>query len=98
MDTPTMFSCTVMHPRLFPALITDPGNPLRVQQLVEVAPEELIIRAPAPRAKGKIMGDEHEPGHPGGQRVEQGLDFPVGQPGIDLVQDQHPQDPLLHKP
>lgn len=58
MDTPRTFLCTVMHPRLFPGPITDPGNPLRVEMLVEVGAEELIIRAPAPSAKGKVMGTE----------------------------------------
>lgn len=58
MDTSNTFLCTVMHPRLFPGLITDPGNPLRVEMLVEVGTEELIIRAPAASAKGKIMGTE----------------------------------------
>ncbi len=58
MDTPKTFLCTVMHPRLFPGPITDPGNPLRVEMLVEVGAEGLIIRAPAPSAKGKVMGTE----------------------------------------
>lgn len=58
METSKMFACTIMHPKLFPGLITDPGNPLRVQMLVEVGAEGLIIRAPAPSAKGKVMGSE----------------------------------------
>lgn len=58
MNTPKTFLCTVMHPRVFPAPITDPGNPLRVEMLVEVGSEDLIIRASAPRAKGKEMGRE----------------------------------------
>ena len=58
MDTSKIFLCTVMHPRLFPALITDPGNPLRVEMLVEVGDENLIIRASAASANGKIMGTE----------------------------------------
>ncbi len=58
MDSSKMFLCTVIHPRLFPGPITDPGNPLRVKMLVEVGTEELIIRASAESAKGKIMGSE----------------------------------------
>lgn len=58
MDTPRMFLCTVMHPRLFPGLIMDPGNPLRVRMLVEVGAEELVIRAPVPSGRGKVMGTE----------------------------------------
>ena len=58
MDTSRMFLCTIVHPRLFPGPITDPGNPLRVKMLVEISAEELIIRAPAASAKGKIMGTE----------------------------------------
>ena len=58
MDTPRTFLCTVMHPRLFPGPITDPGHPLRVKMLVEVGAEGLIIRASAASAKGKIMGTE----------------------------------------
>ena len=58
MDTPRTFLCTVMHPRLFPAPITDPFNPLRVKMLVEVGAEDLIIRASAPIAKGKVMWTE----------------------------------------
>ncbi len=58
MDTQSMFLCTVVHPRLFPALPTDPDNPLRVEMLVEVGTEGLTIRAPAPHAKGKVMGSE----------------------------------------
>jgi len=58
MDTSGMFLCTVVHPKLFPGPITDPGNPLRVELLVEVGAEDLIIRASAPSAKGKIMGTE----------------------------------------
>jgi hypothetical protein len=53
-----MFLCTVVHPRLFPGPITDPGNPLRVKMLVEISAEDLIIRASAASAKGKIMGTE----------------------------------------
>jgi hypothetical protein len=58
MDTSKTFLCTVVHPRLFPGPITDPGNPLRVEMLIEVGTEELIIHAPAASAKGKIMGTE----------------------------------------
>ena len=58
MDTQQTFLCMIMHPKLFPGPITDPGNPLRVGMLVEVGAQELIIRAPAPRAKRKIMGTE----------------------------------------
>lgn len=58
MDASKMFLCTVIHPRLFPGPITDPGNPLRVKMLVEVGSEDLIIRASAESAKGKIMGTE----------------------------------------
>jgi hypothetical protein len=58
MDTSGMFLCTVMHPKLFPGPVTDPGNPLRVTMLVEVGAENLIIHAPAASAKGKIMGTE----------------------------------------
>ena len=58
MDASKPFACTIMHPKLFPGPITDPGNPLRVGMLVEVGAQDLIIRAPAPRAKGKIMGTE----------------------------------------
>ncbi len=58
MDTSSTFLCTVSHPRLFPGPITDPGNPLRVKMLVEVGAEDLIIRASAASAKGKIMGTE----------------------------------------
>lgn len=58
MDTSKMFACTIMHPKLFPGPITDPGNPLRVEMLAEVGAEGLIIRAPAPSAKGKVMGSE----------------------------------------
>ena len=58
MDAPTTFLCTVMHPRLFPGLITNPGKPFRVEMLIEVGIEELIIRAPAPSAKGRVMGPE----------------------------------------
>ena len=58
MDTSRMFLCTVMHPKLFPGLIADPGNPLRVKMLIEVGADDLIIRAPAASAKGKIMGTE----------------------------------------
>ncbi len=58
MDTSGMFLCTVVHPRLFPGPITDPGNPLRVKMLVEINPQDLVIRASAASAKGKIMGTE----------------------------------------
>ena len=58
MDAPKLFPCTVAHPRLFPGPITDPGNPLRVKMLIEINPQELIIRASAARANGKIMGTE----------------------------------------
>ena len=58
MDTQRTFLCMIMHPRLFPGVLTDPGNPLRVQQLVEVGARELVIRAPASRPAGKIMGTE----------------------------------------
>lgn len=58
MDTARRFLCTVVHPRLFPGPITDPGNPLRVKMLVEVGLEDLLVRAPAPRAKAKVMGKE----------------------------------------
>jgi hypothetical protein len=58
MDTSRMYLCTVVHPRLFPGPITDPGNPLRVKMLVEIGAEDLIIRASAARANGKIMGTE----------------------------------------
>jgi hypothetical protein len=58
MDTPKMFLCTVVHPKLFPGPITDPGNPLRVKMLIEIGAEDLIIRASAASANGKIMGTE----------------------------------------
>ena len=58
MDTSRMLLCTVVHPKLFPGPITDPGNPLRVKMLVEVGAEDLIIRASATSANGKIMGTE----------------------------------------
>ncbi len=58
MDTPRTFLCTVMHPGLFPGPIIDLGRPLRVKMLVEVGTEDLIIRASAPIAKGKVMGTE----------------------------------------
>jgi hypothetical protein len=58
MEPSRMFLCTVVHPRLFPGPITDPGNPLRVKMLVEMNAEDLIIRASAASAKGKIMGTE----------------------------------------
>ena len=58
MDASGMFLCTVVHPRLFPGLITDPGNPLRVTMLVEVGAKDLIIHASAASAKGKILGTE----------------------------------------
>lgn len=58
MDISRSFLCTVMHPGLFPGPITDPGNPLRVKMLIEVGAEDLIIRAPAASANGKIMGTE----------------------------------------
>lgn len=58
MDTSSMFPCTVVHPKLFPGPITDPGNPLKVPMLIEIGGKELIIRASAPRANGKIMGIE----------------------------------------
>lgn len=58
MDTPRMFLCTIVHPRLFPGPITDPGNPLRVKMLVEIGAEDLKIRASAASANGKIMGTE----------------------------------------
>ena len=58
MDTSRMFHCTLVHRRLFPGPITDPGNPLRVEMLIEIGTEDLIIRAPAARANGKIMGTE----------------------------------------
>ena len=58
MDTSRTFLCTVMHPGLFPGPITDPGNSLRVEMLAEVGDEDLIIRASAASAKGKIMGTE----------------------------------------
>jgi hypothetical protein len=58
MEPSRMIRCTVVHPRLFPGPITDPRNPLRVEMLVEVGPEDLIIHAPAARARGKIMGTE----------------------------------------
>ncbi len=58
MVTSGMFLCTVVHPRLFPGPITDPGNPLRVKMLVEINPQDLVIRASAASAKGKIMGTE----------------------------------------
>jgi hypothetical protein len=58
MDTSRTFLCTVVHPKLFPGPITDPGNPLRVKMLVEVGAEDLIIHASAASAKGKIMGTE----------------------------------------
>jgi hypothetical protein len=58
MDTSRTFPCTVVHPRLLPAPLTDPGNPLRVPLLVEVDRKELIIRASAASAKGKIIGTE----------------------------------------
>lgn len=48
----------MVHPKLFPGPITDPGNPLRVKMLVEINREDLIIRASATSAKGKIMGTE----------------------------------------
>lgn len=56
MESVKTFLCIVMHPRLFPGPITDPGNPLRVKMLVEVGAENLIIRASAASANGKIMG------------------------------------------
>ena len=66
MDTPRRFLCTVVHPRLFPGPITDPGNPLKVQMLVaRVGAENLIIHAPALSAKGKIVGDRAWPGSTG---------------------------------
>jgi hypothetical protein len=58
MDTPRTFLCILVHPRLFPSPITDPGNPLRMKMLIEVGPQALIIRASAPIAKGKVMGTE----------------------------------------
>jgi hypothetical protein len=58
MEPSRIFLCTVVHPRLFPGPITDPGNPLKVKMLVEIGPEELIIRASADSANGKIMGTE----------------------------------------
>lgn len=58
MDASKMFACTIMHPKLFPGPITDPGNPLRVQMLVEVGAEGLIIRAPASNAKDRVLGRE----------------------------------------
>jgi hypothetical protein len=58
MDTSKMFLCTLVHPRLFPGPITDPGNPLKVKMLIEIGPEDLIIRASAASANGKIMGRE----------------------------------------
>lgn len=58
MDTHDTFLCTVMHPRLFPAPIIDPGNPLRVKVLVQVGADELIVRASAPSAEGKVLGSE----------------------------------------
>jgi hypothetical protein len=53
-----MFLCTIVHPKLFPGPVTDPGNPLRVKMLVEIGAEDIKIRASAPSAKGKIMGCE----------------------------------------
>lgn len=61
MDTSRPFLCTVMHPRLLPAPPMTSGGPLRVKLLVEIAPQELIIRASAPSAKGKIIGTEPWP-------------------------------------
>jgi hypothetical protein len=58
MDSSEVIRCTVVHSRLFPGPITDPGNPLRVEMLVEVGAQELIIRAPAARANGRVMGTE----------------------------------------
>jgi len=58
MDTSSMFPCTVVHPKLFPGPFTDPGNPLKVPMLIEIGSEELIIRASAASANGKIMGTE----------------------------------------
>lgn len=58
MDTPRTFLCTVRHSRLFPSIITDPGNPPRVKMLIEVGADDLIIRAPAASAEGKVMGTE----------------------------------------
>jgi len=58
MDTQSMFLCTVVPPCLFPALTADPGNPLRVEMLVEVGQEGVTIRVSAPCAKGKVMGSE----------------------------------------
>ena len=58
MDGSNMFHCTVIHPRLFPGPILNPGNPLKVELLVEVGDEDLKIRASAGKAKGKLMGTE----------------------------------------
>jgi beta-glucosidase len=48
MDTSKMFACIIMHPKLFPGPITDPGNPLRVEMLVEVGVNDLTKRKDMP--------------------------------------------------
>lgn len=58
MDTSSMFPCIVVHTKLFPGPITDPGNPLKVPMLIEIGAEEVIILASAASANGKIMGAE----------------------------------------
>ena len=58
MDTSRMFPCIVVHTKHFPGPFTDPGNPLKVPMLIEIGAEEVIIRASAASANGKIIGAE----------------------------------------
>jgi hypothetical protein len=58
MDTSRMFACNVVHTKLIPGPITDPGNPIKVPLIIEIGAEELIIRASSPSANGKILGTE----------------------------------------
>ena len=58
MDTPDKFFCTVVHPGLFPAPITDPFNPLRVKLVVEVGKDGLSFLSSPVNGQPKVLGSE----------------------------------------
>jgi hypothetical protein len=59
MDIQNKISCTVMHPKLFPAYFLDPFNPQRIKVIVEIDTDKLsflsLLSSGKSRSRGNVL-------------------------------------------
>lgn len=56
MDIQNKISCTVMHPKLFPAYFLDPFNPQRIKVIVEIDTDKLSFLSLRSIGKSRLLG------------------------------------------